>query len=135
MQAYDTLEILRHKGVHCGLVCDEYGEVQGMVTLCDVLGGLVGSVEVGTDDAFIIERADGQSWLVDGQCPIYDFMLHFDIDEETIPSSYTTIAGLILEQLRKIPHPGDSINYKGMTLEVVDMDGVRIDKILVTRTS
>ncbi len=135
MQAYDTLEILRHKGVHCGLVCDEYGEVQGMVTLCDVLGGLVGSVEVGTDDAFIIERADGQSWLVDGQCPIYDFMLHFDIDEETIPSGYTTIAGLILEQLRKIPHPGDSINYKGMTLEVVDMDGVRIDKILVTRTS
>lgn len=135
MQAYDTLEILRHKGVHCGLVCDEYGEVQGMVTLCDVLGGLVGSVEVGTDDAFIIELADGQSWLVDGQCPIYDFMLHFDIDEETIPSGYTTIAGLILEQLRKIPHPGDSINYKGMTLEVVDMDGVRIDKILVTRSS
>lgn len=135
MQAYDTLGILRHKGVHCGLVCDEYGEVQGMVTLCDVLGGLVGSVEVGTDDAFIITRADGHSWLVDGQCPIYDFMLHFDLDGEAIPSGYTTIAGLILEQLQKIPRPGDSVTYRGLTLEVVDMDGVRIDKLLVTRAS
>lgn len=133
MQVYDTLEILRNKGVHCGLVCDEYGEMQGLVTLCDVLGGLVGSVEVGTDEAFIIERADGKSWLIDGQCPIYDFMLYFDFDEESIPSGFTTIAGLILEQLQKIPHPGDTLSYKGLTLEVVDMDGVRIDKILVTR--
>lgn len=135
MQAYDTLEILRKKGVHCGLVCDEYGEMQGMVTLCDVLGGLVGSVEVGTDDAFIIERSDGRSWLIDGQCPIYDFMLYFDFDEDNIPSGFTTIAGLILEQLQKIPHPGDTLSYKGLTLEVVDMDGVRIDKVLVTRQS
>lgn len=133
MQAYDALDILRNKGVHCGLVCDEYGEVQGMVTLCDVLSGLVGSVEVGKDDAFIIERADGHSWLVDGQCPIYDFMLHFDLDGEEIPSGFTTIAGLILEQLKKIPHQGETLTYKGLTLEVVDMDGVRIDKILVTR--
>lgn len=135
MQAYDALEILRHKGVHCGLVCDEYGEVQGMVTLCDVLGGLVGSVEVGKDEAFILERADGQSWLVEGQCPVYDFMLHFDLDEQTIPSGFTTIAGLVLEQLKRIPHTGESIAYKGLTLEVVDMDGVRIDKILVTYSS
>ncbi len=133
MQAYDALDILRNKGVHCGLVCDEYGEVQGMVTLCDVLSGLVGSVEVGYDDAYIIERADGHSRLVDGQCPIYDFMLHFDLDGEEIPSGFTTIAGLILEQLKKIPHQGETLTYKGLTLEVVDMDGVRIDKILVTR--
>ena len=69
MQAYDALDILRNKGVHCGLVCDEYGEVQGMVTLCDVLSGLVGSVAVGNADAFIIERADGPTWLVHGPFP------------------------------------------------------------------
>ena len=60
-------------------------------------------------------------------------MLHFDLDGEEIPSGFTTIAGLILEQLKKIPHQGETLTYKGLTLEVVDMDGVRIDKILVTR--
>ena len=133
MQAYDALDILRNKGVHCGLVCDEYGEVQGMVTLCDVLSGLVGSVEVGKDDAFIIERADGHSWLVDGQCPIYDFMLHFDLDGEEIPAGFTTIAGLILDQPTKILNPGAPLTYQVRTLESVDIDGVCKHHIMVTR--
>ena len=72
MQVYDALSFLRKKNVHCGLICDEFGALQGMITLCDILGGLVGSVEVGTDDPFILERQQGDGWTVDGQCPIYD---------------------------------------------------------------
>lgn len=135
MQVYDALDVLKHKGVHCGLVCDEYGEVQGLVTLCDVLGGLVGPVEVGTDEAFITPRADGRSWLVDGQCPVYDFLTFFHREEDYVPAHFSTVAGLILEEFKKIPHAGDTLTYNGLNIEIVDMDGARIDKVLVSESN
>lgn len=99
-------------GVGCALVCDEFGEVTGLVTLCDILGSLVGSVEVGTDEEMIIPRVNGQSWLIDGQCPIYDFLTHFDIEEgEEASSGYSTIAGLVLNNMRRMPLPGETITF------------------------
>lgn len=89
-------------------------------------------MEVGTDEAFITERADGCSWLVDGQCPVYDFMVHFHREEDYVPANFSTVAGLILEQFKRIPHAGDKIAYNGLNIEIVDMDGARIDKVLVT---
>lgn len=133
MQVYDALSFLRKKNVHCGLICDEFGALQGMITLCDILGGLVGSVEVGTDDPFILERQQGDGWTVDGQCPIYDFMTFFDPDSHYQPGSYSTVAGLVLETLKFIPQPGDFILYGDLRIEVVEMDGARIDRLLVTR--
>ncbi len=132
MLVYDALGVLRQKGVHCGLVCDEFGSVQGLVTLCDILGGLVGSVEVGTDEPFISKDSNGDGWLVDGLCPLYDFFSYFEINEDYEPATYTTIAGLMLDSLKRIPEVGDSIEVNGLELKVAEMNGARIGKIYVS---
>ena len=134
MLVYAALALIKREGAHCGLVCDEFGAMQGLLTLCDILGGLVGSVEVGTDEPFIIERTQGDGWLVDGQCPVYDFLTFFELEEDYGPAAYTTVAGLVLDMLKRIPATGDAVAYKNLNIEVVDMDGVRIDKLLVSHT-
>ena len=133
MRVYDALEVLRGKGVHCALVCDEYGSLQGVVTLCDVLEGLIGSISVPTEEPYIVERADGCSCLIAGQCPVDDFLAYFDSGDSYAPSTYTTVAGLVLELLKHIPSSGECADWNGFRFEVVDMDGARIDKLLVTR--
>lgn len=135
MLVYDALDVLKQNSGHCGMVCDEFGAMQGLVTLCDILGGLVGSVEVGTDEPFIVERAQGNGWLVDGQCPVYDFMSYFNLDDNYVPSDYTTLAGLILEKLKRIPKAGDTFEFQDLLLEIGDMDGARIDCVIVTKQS
>ena len=133
MLVYDALGVLRQKGVHCGFVCDEFGAVQGLVTLCDILGGLVGSVEVGTDEPFITEERDGLGWIVDGLCPLYDFYSYFEINEDYKPAPYTTVAGLMLDKLKRIPVVGDIVRLNGLELKVAEMDGARICKIKATK--
>lgn len=81
-----------------------------------------------------MERADGHSWLVDGQCPMYDFLTYFDREDFYQPDSgYTTLAGLVLETLKHVPTAGETLQWRDFNLEIVDMDGARIDKIMVTR--
>ena len=80
----------------------------------------------------IIQRKDG-SCLVDGQCPFYDFLAYFGLEQTYAPGQYNTVSGLLLDKLEHIPASGESITWNEFTLEVVDMDGARIDKILVTR--
>ena len=74
---------------------------------------------------------DKEGWLVDGQCPFYDFLCYFKREDLYEDAEYTTVAGLILERLEHIPHSGESITWNGFSFEVVDMDGARIDKVLV----
>lgn len=133
MHVYDALAFLRQRAASCALVCDEFGALQGMVSLCDILGGLVGSVEVGTDAPFIVERRQGDGWEVDGQCPLYDFMAFFDPDGSYTPGAYSTVAGLVLDTLKIVPQPGDFILFKDLRIEVLRMDGARIDRLLVNR--
>lgn len=133
MKVYDALEILRDRDVHCGLVCDEYGTLQGIVTLCDVFEGLVGTLLDKQSQPDIIERSDGKSWLVDGQCAVYDFLDYFDADDKYVPSSYTTVAGLLLEHIRHFPALGEHFCWGGFDFEIVDIAGVRINKVLVKR--
>ena len=80
----------------------------------------------------IKERKNG-GWFVDGQCPIYDFLEYFEIDDETVSNNYNTISGLILEILQHIPLEGESIKWKNLNIEIIDMDGARIDKIIVKK--
>ena len=117
-----------------GLVCDEFGVCQGIVTYKDILEGLVGSIDDEEDEPDIIERQNGGGWLVDGQCPFYDFLAHFDMEELASENDYNTVGGLILELLEHIPKSGEYVEWNGFRLEVVDMDGARIDKVLVNRT-
>ena len=132
MTVYKALEGLRTKKVSRALVCDEFGSLQGVVTLRDILEGLVGSIEDAQDQPYIVPRHDNKSWLVDGMCPFYDFLSYFEREDLYRPSDYTTVGGLVLNLLEHIPVAGERIEWNGFTLEVVDMDGARIDKLMVT---
>ena len=131
---YKVLEQMKKAHVTYGLVCDEFGVCQGIVTYKDILEGLVGSIDDEEDEPDIIERQNGGGWLVDGQCPFYDFLAHFDMEELASENDYNTVGGLILELLEHIPKSGEYVEWNGFRLEVVDMDGARIDKVLVNRT-
>lgn len=134
MSIYDCLEKLMAEH-HAGfaLVYDEFGECQGVITLRDIFESLVGVVNADEEDPQIVARADGNSWLVDGQCSFYDFLVYFDMEDVSDATDYNIIGALILSRLGRFPETGEKITWNDFTLEVVDMDGVRIDKVLVTR--
>lgn len=134
MTVYKALESFKQNKQNRALVCDEFGSLQGVVTLHDILEGLVGSLEEAHEVPHIITRADNQSWLIEGTCPMYEFLDYFDCTHlYESDASYTSIGGLILDELEHIPTAGECLQWKGFDIEVVDMDGVRIDKIMVTK--
>lgn len=136
MNVYKVLEEMKAKKASRALVCDEFGSCCGIITLKDILEALVGSVDDDLDEEpEIVERNGGDGWLVDGQCTIYDFLDHFDMDEEMQDYEYTTVAGLILDKLEHVPEPGESVEWCSFTFEVVDMDGPRIDKVIVKKVT
>ena len=131
--AYKALEKFKTSKVHYALVTNEYGLVLGMVTMDDILQALVGDVsEFYTEDYQLSQRDDG-SWIVDGQFPMAEFILHFDIEGSPELENINTIGGLILQELNHIPRAGEKIVWQNMELEVLDMDHIKIDKILVTK--
>jgi putative hemolysin len=132
--AYEVLEKFRESKRHFGLVVDEYGSVVGLVTLNDILLALVGEIPANDQPEFeIVEREDG-SWLVDGQLPFYDFIQEFEIQHfDKTKIKYNTIGGFALSHLRRIPHTSEKFSWRGYEFEIVDMDGNRIDKILVKK--
>ena len=134
--AYKILEAFRTQKIHYGIVIDEYGNTQGMITMDDVMDALVGDMsEDGQEDYEykIIERTDG-SWLVDGQYSLRNFLkeFSFDVDENTM-QNVQTVAGLILSKSNELPEVGDTIVFGNFAFEIIDKDGQRIDKILVTK--
>ena len=131
MSVYTAMERLRNENQRYGLVTDEFGSIEGIVTISDILGALVGSVSSGPSADFII-REDG-SCLIDGQCSFYDFLDHYDMTDRYQEYNYNTLSGLILELLQHIPTEGEKIEWLCFTFEIVDMDGARIDKVLVQK--
>lgn len=133
MTAYDALEILRNEDISCGLVCDEFGELQGIVTLRDVLEGLIGMIDNQVDTPKILPFGDSDNVvLVDGLYKWYDFLVYIDRDDLYEPSTYSTVAGWFLDSQRHIPEEGETVEWNSIRFKVVDMDGARIDKLLVT---
>ena len=133
MFAYQALELFKAQRLHYGLVIDEYGVTVGIVTMDDVVDALVGdSTELDQNEYQIVQR-DEDSWLVDGQYSIIDFEKYFDLEISYKNKSFTTLAGLILSKSAYIPNVGDSVTVQNLKLEVVDKDGQRIDKVLVSR--
>lgn len=131
LSVYKALEKMKGGRISQALICDEFGSFQGIITLRDIMEGLVGSINDMHAEPDIIKRIGEEGWLIDGQCPFYDFLSYFDKEYLYTDNSYNTLAGLILEQLEHIPHTGESIYWADFKLEIVDMDGARIDKILV----
>lgn len=130
MKVYDALEEMKKKGITQAFIIDEYGSLNGLVSLTDILEALVGDISDSPEDIEIIRRKDG-SYLVDAQISFYDFLAYFDNEELYADNPYNTLSGLILESLKNIPKTGEILNWHGYSFEIVDMDGPRIDKILV----
>lgn len=129
--AYKALENFKKSGVHYAFVSDEYGIFQGIITLNDILEALVGdAADFNNDDYQLIEREDG-TWLVDGHYSLHDFLTYFELDELTNDYEVTTVSGLIMTELSRIPKQGEKLIWQKYELEVIDMDGVRIDKVMV----
>ena len=129
--AYKALENFKKSKVHYAFVTDEYGIFQGIITLNDILEALVGDASDFDEDEYqLITREDG-SWLVDGLYSLHDFLTYFDMDELTNDYEVTTVSGLIMTEMGKIPKTGEKLIWNKLELEVIDMDGVKIDKVLV----
>lgn len=132
MEVYKALEHMKQNFSHYGVVFDEFGSVQGIVTYKDILEGLLGELPAVNEEASIIERQDG-GWLVDGQCEFYSFLEYFDLEHLYQNNKYNTVSGLVIEKLDRIPRTGEKLEWNDFSIEIVDMDGARIDKLLVTR--
>jgi putative hemolysin len=134
MPALEVLESFKEARMHIALIMDEYGGFEGLVTTNDILDALVGELpEAGeAADYEAVEREDG-SWLIDGMLPVEEFQDLFNIKE--MPGEeraiYETLGGFVMMQMERVPHAGDRFEWSGFTFEVVDMDGLRVDKILL----
>lgn len=130
------LEQFRGASVHFALIIDEYGELEGLITLGDVLAAIVGELpaETAREDAEAIQREDG-SWLIDGSISVDRFKSLLQLDD--LPGEeegrFNTVAGFVLHHLGRIPVVGDHFESAGLRFEVVDMDRHRVDRLLVAR--
>jgi putative hemolysin len=131
--AFQVMEKFKQSKLHSCFIVDEYGTILGMITLNDILEAIIGDMpQPDLVDYEIKEREDG-SYLVDAQIPFYNFLTHFEKTEwmNEGEQEFDTLAGFILHRLERIPHTGDKLDWKGFHIEIVDMDGHRIDKVLV----
>lgn len=130
--AFSILNEFRKRKEYCGVVVDEHGEIDGLITLHDIIEAVVGSLpeEDDTEDPDIVKRSDF-SYLINGQTSIYDINDYFGAEIiKDDPHNYTTLSGFFLYNAGEIPKTGKKITVNGMSLEIVDMDNKRIDRIL-----
>lgn len=131
---YKVLELFKKEKMHYGIVVDEYGSTVGIVTMDDVVDALVGDVTEIDQDEYQITQRNESSWLVDGQYPIIEFVRYFNLNiEEDYNSKFSTVAGLIIYTNNTLPNVGEKFIFDNYEFEIVDKDGQRIDKIIVTK--
>ena len=132
--ALRMIELFRSSGVHMAMVVDEYGSLEGLVTPTDILTGIAGDLpDIGDEDApGAVQRDDG-SWLLDGALPVHAAARVLDAEDLGEGGDYTTLAGMVIEELGHMPVPGEHVTRHGWCFEVVDLDGRRIDKVLARR--
>jgi putative hemolysin len=128
MLASRALEIFKEKNAELMLVIDEFGSLQGLLTLNDIIEEIVGDIEV---EAQATQRQDG-SWLLDGLLPIDDFKEIFKVDKLPHETEYESLSGFVMMSLGRVPQAADHFEWNGLRFEIMDMDGRRVDKVLVT---
>jgi putative hemolysin len=135
VEAYKVLDLLKKGQKHICIVVNEYGSFEGIITLHDIMENIIGDVpEEGEDSEPDIFVRDDKSYLINGDAPveILDGILeNYLTDYENI--DYSTVAGFVLSHINKIPQVGDKFEYSGFLIEIVDIDGKRVDKILITK--
>jgi putative hemolysin len=130
----ELLENFKNSGVHLAFIVDEYGEVQGIVTLQDVMEAITGEFKPHhAEDAWAVQREDG-SWLLDGLIPIPELKDRLALKQvpEEDRGRYNTLSGMVMLLLGKLPQTADRCEWEGWAFEIVDLDGKRIDKVLAT---
>ncbi len=133
LSGMELLDQFRASNVQVVFVVDEYGVVQGMVTVRDVLEAIAGEFTTPSDDAWAVRREDG-AWLFDGLIPVTELKDRLDLKElpQEDRGRYNTLAGMIMLLLGRLPDVTDSVEWEGWRFEVVDLDGKRIDKVLAS---
>ncbi|MDB5232557.1 MAG: HlyC/CorC family transporter [Chitinophagaceae bacterium] len=131
--AYQVLEKFKECKAHYTFIVDEYGSVQGLITLNDILDAIVGNVTPPDANDYEITKRDDNSFLVDAQIPFYNFLSYFEKTDWLSEDErhFDTLAGFILDVLERIPATGDKFSWKDFHFEIIDMDNHRIDKVLV----
>ena len=133
--ATDALESFKRSGLPLALVIDERGHIEGLITLTDVLEALVGEVpdEDEPTEEDIVRREDG-SWLVNGLLAAQELKEYLGLEElpRQVDADYQTVGGMVMDALGRVPAEGDRFEWEGYSFEVLDMDGRRVDKVLVT---
>lgn len=133
MAAYRVLEHFKEHRTHLVVVVDEYGAVQGVLSIKDLVDSLIGNeMNLTQQDYDIVKRAEN-SWLADGHCPYYKLVEYFQLEDQEEAEGFTTLAGLILSKLSNFPATGDRILWHGFEFEIMDMDAMRIDKVMITK--
>ncbi|MDL2227468.1 hemolysin family protein [Bacteroidales bacterium OttesenSCG-928-K03] len=132
LSVYDALSHMKAGRKRSSIVIDEFGSVLGILTMQDIVEALVGTIpDIGEE--LEITVLDENVVLVDGQCSFYDFLEYFDMEYLYNNNNFVTLSGLVLDILEKIPKTGDKFEWNGLEFQIVDMDGARIDKIMVTK--
>lgn len=127
------LDMFRASNVHLAVVTGEYGEILGLVTPVDILKSIAGHIgDVSSRERSEAHRREDGSWLLDGQIAIHEVERLLDRDDMSADDNFHTIAGFVLWQLGRLPVAGESFNWRDLRIEVVDLDGTRIDKVLVS---
>ncbi|MFA6923428.1 MAG: hemolysin family protein [Bacteroidales bacterium] len=133
-KAYQVLEKFKESKIHYAIIVDEYGTTEGVVTINDILDALVGDI-TGADEPEVVKRSDG-SWLIDGRMAFFEFIHEFEIENYDYSKIYFhSMGGFVVHQLKAIPKSGDKFDWHGYRFEIVDMDGNRVDKILLMKIS
>ena len=128
MLASRALEVFKEKNAELMFVIDEFGSLQGLLTLNDIIEEIVGDIEV---EPQATQRQDG-SWLLDGMLEVDNFKEIFKVDALPHEDEYETLSGFVMMSLGRLPQAADHFEWNGLRLEVMDMDGRRVDKVLVT---
>lgn len=132
--AYKVLEVFKKEKMHYAIVIDEYGSTAGMVTMDDLMDALVGDVSADHQDEYKIISRDDKSWFVDGQYSAVEFVRFFNLQiDMSFKNRFNTVAGLFIHFQQNLPEVGDVLLLDNYRLEIIDKDGQRIDKILVTK--
>jgi putative hemolysin len=136
LSALDVLELLKEQGTHIALVTDEYGGIEGMVTHNDILEDIVGNIPTADEPSAepqAQQREDG-AWLVDGLLDIDTLKKIFEIEQlpDEEDRGYHTVGGFMMSQVHSIPSVGQYFEWRNLRFEVVDMDGRRVDKVLIS---
>jgi putative hemolysin len=131
--AYQLLEKIKTSRIHACFIVSEYGTLEGMITLNDILEAIIGDMpQPGQEEYEILKREDG-TYLIDALIQFYDFLVYFERADwmNEGEQEFDTLAGFVLHELEHIPATGESFSWKDFHFEIIDMDGQRIDKILV----